>query len=317
MQSIGTRFFALATAAALIMLAVEPSESFVKPRNQPDLKGNQLRGGQVHTFFGNSLRIVARIVNRGRVKTGPFDVRFVLSRDQVGSADDIPLRMLDDGSTIFRHKGIRKNRYGPYFTLHFELPNTRPAGWVGNVFYVIMHTDVHNEVAEAREDNNFGESRQIKRDRLPLRFEESPTDLPVSKLPDLDALSFNITDKRGPFGTPIGVAMTVINTGRTRAGFSRVGFFLSADRKLSDTDIELFPSDGSSTIVPRLAPHQTIDLEYDVATPPFDQLPPRFINRLNRGKTVSLFLVVDADDAVAERSESNNIDTTRVAKFKE
>jgi hypothetical protein len=98
----------------------------------------------------------AQIRNTGSGASGPFQVQWYLSRDSVGSSDDL-LLALGNGATSYAHGGISGQGYGPMFTTTLKLPAAPPAGWSGTQFFVVMKTDSANQVIETNESNNFGQ----------------------------------------------------------------------------------------------------------------------------------------------------------------
>jgi hypothetical protein len=126
-------------------------------QQQPDLGGwwctvpNSAQWGQTLTVQQ------AQIRNVGSGAAGPFQVQWYLSRDSLGSSDDILLPLANGVGIAYSHSGIAGNSYGPLFSVNLQLPGTLPSGWGGANFYVVMKTDSANQVSESNENNNFGQ----------------------------------------------------------------------------------------------------------------------------------------------------------------
>jgi len=98
----------------------------------------------------------AQVRNSGKDASGAFQLQWYLSRDHYGSSDDIPLS-LAGGGTSYAHGSVPAHGYGPLFNTTLVLPDSAPAGWNGEKFYVVMKTDAAAQVNETNELNNFGQ----------------------------------------------------------------------------------------------------------------------------------------------------------------
>lgn len=101
----------------------------------------------------------AQVRNTGNDASGAFQLQWYLSRDHYGSSDDIPLS-LAGGGTSYVHGNVAAHGYGPLFNTTLVLPDSAPAGWNGEKFYVVMKTDATAQVKETNELNNFGQVGQ-------------------------------------------------------------------------------------------------------------------------------------------------------------
>ncbi len=194
-----------------------------------DLQGLGLFVTQNSAQWGQTINVdTAVIKNAGTGASGAFQVEWYLSRDAIGSADDIRL-MRTDGSSSYRQTGIGAGANGGNFNVALQLPINLPTGWSGTSFYVVMKTDSANQVAESNENNNFGQ---------------------IGNLYDSDALTVTarqlfpkITVKLGP--------TTIINGQTTPIGFGTV--------EGSNTGLEILftvQNDGGATLNLKLPPNK-------------------------------------------------------------
>ncbi|MEO8496427.1 MAG: peptidoglycan DD-metalloendopeptidase family protein [Planctomycetota bacterium] len=101
----------------------------------------------------------AQVRNAGSSASGSFQLQWYLSPDHYGSNDEF-LLPLAGGGTSYVHGSVAANGYGPLFNTTLVLPNSLPAGWSGEKFYVVMKTDAAAQVVETNELNNFGQVGQ-------------------------------------------------------------------------------------------------------------------------------------------------------------
>ncbi|HJZ54789.1 MAG TPA: CARDB domain-containing protein [Gemmataceae bacterium] len=87
---------------------------------------------------------------------GAYQVRWFLSQDTVGSADDIPLP-LSNGSAGLTRPGLPALCIDSLGSVAVRFPPAKPAGWTGTLFHIIMMVDAANHIAESNENNNFGQ----------------------------------------------------------------------------------------------------------------------------------------------------------------
>src|SRR5437016_4894937 len=92
-----------------------------------DLSGSSL-GAPSQAQFGQAIALQAQIRNTGTASSGAFQVQWFLSRDNVGSSDDILLH-LTNGATSSSQSSITGNHSGSTFTVNLQLPGSVPAGF--------------------------------------------------------------------------------------------------------------------------------------------------------------------------------------------
>lgn len=120
-----------------------------------DLKGIYTQATDV-AQWGQSISVTSRIRNAGNTGAGAFQVQWYLSRDGIGSSDDVLLYQTGGGASYY-HPRIAGARNGNYMTVNLQLPDVQPSGWSGSNFYTIMKTDSARQVRETNESNNFGQ----------------------------------------------------------------------------------------------------------------------------------------------------------------
>lgn len=86
-----------------------------------------------------------QVQNAGPGAAGAFQLQWYLSRDQLGSNDDILLTQAN-GASSYSHAGIAAGGFGPNFSVTLRLPSALPGGWSGTSFYVVMKSDSANQV---------------------------------------------------------------------------------------------------------------------------------------------------------------------------
>jgi serine protease len=116
--------------------------------------------------WGGVVTMDSQVHNGGSAASGGFNVEWYLSKDAVGSSDDILLSRVG-GGTSYAHSGIAAGVNGSRFNVDLQLPQALPAGFTGETFHIIMKTDSANQIAEANEANNFGQIGQnFDRDQI-------------------------------------------------------------------------------------------------------------------------------------------------------
>lgn len=115
--------------------------------------------------WGDTIAVSSQVARGSVASAAPFRVEWYLSRDGVGSADDVRLP-LTNGQTGWNHPRIDATAArGPVMQPTLRLPS-RPQGWTGESFYVITKTDSAGSVSELNENNNFGTQNGADRDIL-------------------------------------------------------------------------------------------------------------------------------------------------------
>lgn len=119
--------------------------------------------------WGGVITMDSQVYNSGQVASGAFNVSWYLSKDAVGSSDDILLNRVSSnafkthaaitGGTTYAHPSIAAGAHGSRFNVELQLP-ALPAGFTGDTFHIIMKTDASGQVVENNELNNFGQIGQ-------------------------------------------------------------------------------------------------------------------------------------------------------------
>ncbi len=186
---------------------------------------------------GTEIPVSFTLANRGEKNSGPFRIDITLSRDAVP----------DDSDTIlhtFTNQPLKKKKT---FTdsRNVFLLDTIPAG----DYYVFVLLDVYKENNELLEDNNAGYAALSVQISIPHEEEILPTPSLQEEhgviserigvvQPDLRILSVTAPETAAP-GTEIGVSFSAKNTGNQDARSFKVGFYLSQDTIITDSDFPL------------------------------------------------------------------------------
>ena len=266
----------------------------------PDLYGAQCSAYYEPVLWGQSLNVVVRIGNAGDQPAGSFHVSWYLSKDRVGSGDDL-LLTVSGGGTRYRHPGIGAGNpgLGRVFDIALGLPAEPPVGWTGTDFYVVMKTDADNEVAESREENNFGAAQQgpIYDSYL----------VKVGTRPELRGE--RLSNGWGPvvWGGEMHVFAQIANEGSLPSSPFQVQWFLSKDAVASADDLLLRQADGGTASYS----HWGVDGSYSGEPCPAPSIGVRLALPATRpagwvGTGFHLIMKTDAADQVAESNEGNN-----------
>ncbi len=125
------------------------------PATAIDLHGQSVLATNAASW-GGAFNIDVQIKHSGNTASGAFNVQWYLSKDAVGSSDDVPLSLAQGGAS-YAHASIAAASSGAKQTISLKLPAATPSGFSGQDFYVIMKTDSAGQVAESNENNNFGQ----------------------------------------------------------------------------------------------------------------------------------------------------------------
>ncbi len=196
---------------------------------------------------------------------------FYLSRDQTLSPDD----------QYLRGQGVDVDQTGNSSqTIDLLFPINTPTGF----FYLIGVLDDPNFDEETDEDNNI----RVSSVRLLVTEDQQ-------NQPDLVAGFFDVFDDNSyqPGDLILGDSYTLFNTGTPASGDIQLGYYLSADRTLDNTDVQL-----ASDLF------QPIEILHN--TPQFVS-PTLYIPQNTASGDYYLILSVDDDQEVAESYEDNNI----------
>jgi hypothetical protein len=181
--------------------------------------------------WGQAINVQSQIRRTGPDGAGPFQVQWYLSKDGVGSSDDILLNRTAGDGPSYAHPPIAAgSNYGPDFTVNLQLPPSLPGGWSGENFYVIMKTDSANEVRENNEGNNFGQWDTYDRD--PLRITPYTGSTQFSE--------FSVADASGDE-----TAATVFQGGALRLNYN---LLVSAGSALANLTLEAVRSGSVATL---------------------------------------------------------------------
>jgi hypothetical protein len=181
-------------------LTIDPPGAALPPTPGIDLVGASLTT-TASSLWGQTITVQSQVRNAGNTASGAFSTQWVLSRDTVGSSDDIVLAQTT-GATSRAHTSIAGGATGASFSTTLRLPTALPAGWSGSSFYVIMRSDSASQVTETNENNNFGQAGA-----------------------GLDRAAITITTTAPPAG---GFTITVISTGLTAS--QQAAFTTAANR---------------------------------------------------------------------------------------
>ena len=169
------------------------------------------------------------IKNYGTGAAGSFHVQWYLSKDTVGSADDI-LLPLSGGATSSSIAGLAPGATAGNFSVSLQLPANLPTAWSGSSFYVVMKTDSADEVTESNENNNFGQvGREYDWDSISITANTQYSNL----VPQAVTLS----PDNGLADSDVKVSFTVINNGPVAS------FATTANVRLSTSSTNPSPSD--------------------------------------------------------------------------
>jgi hypothetical protein len=109
------------------------------------------------TSWGQTITVNATVRNSGNATSGGFTEQWYLSRDAVGSSDDILLSRTGGAGTSYNLSGVTAGSSST-LTTTLQLPSALPSGWTGSSFYLVMRTDAAGQVNETNESNNFGQA---------------------------------------------------------------------------------------------------------------------------------------------------------------
>ena len=255
----------------------------------PDLQGALLTG-PVTASWGQSVSVRWQLRNAGPLSAGASRVQWYLSRDGLGSADDVLLSRPAGAGTSYLQSGVAADASSSLYTTPVQLPSAAPLGWTGSSFFVIMKADATNQVVESNESNNFGQMGTSK-DRAPITI----------GLPDLQGATLTAPTTTA-WGQAVSVRWQVRNAGPVPAGEFRVQWYLSRDSVGSADDRILGLAGGVhvSYLLAGLAtgasgPLYTTQLQLP-GSPPSGWT----------GSSFYLIMKVDTTSRVAESNESNN-----------
>ncbi|MDX1963358.1 MAG: CARDB domain-containing protein [Pirellulales bacterium] len=136
-------------------MGIQANSSTPIPTGTRDLSGAVFNAGDLG-YWGQTVNVSAAIKNSGTGASGPFGVQWYLSRDHLGSSDDILLNLSTGGTTVTVNS-LAAGGTSSTINATLQLPGTLPTGFSGTFFYLVMRTDGANTVAETNEANNFGQ----------------------------------------------------------------------------------------------------------------------------------------------------------------
>jgi serine protease len=120
--------------------------------------------------WGGTIAVQSQVYNNSLAATTSFQVQWYLSKDAIGSSDDVRLS-LADGSTSYVHVALGPAAYGLRHNVSLRLPGTAPSGFASGSFYVLMKVDSANQIAETNEGNNFGQVGDfMDRDKIVVNY---------------------------------------------------------------------------------------------------------------------------------------------------
>ncbi len=258
---------------------------------QPDLVGAACTPPEA-AVWGETITVQARAANLGAGASDRFRIQWYLSRDTLGSGDDVALALADGTGTYTSHGGLGAGSVGALFTVALDLPAAPPAGWTGTGFYLLMKTDAANQVVESNEANNFGQ-RGDGYDRAPLTLGDAAADLKGVEC---------VSPGTGTWGGSVPLTCRVQNAGTAGTGQFLVQWYLSTDATGSSDDVLLSLVDGMGSyyLHPTLAAGAS-GLEFTIEL----QLPPEAPAGVV-GTRYYVIMNCDPLNEVEESNEANN-----------
>ncbi|MBN1166479.1 MAG: hypothetical protein JXA44_05030 [Methanospirillaceae archaeon] len=186
---------------------------------------------------GTEMPVTFTLANRGEKNSGPFRIDITLSEDAVPDDSDSVLH-------TFTNQPLKTKET---FTdsRNVYILDTISAG----DYYVFVLADTYREYTESEEDNNAGYAAFSVQISIPHEEEILPTPVPQEEhgviserigviQPDLMVLSVTAPKTAAP-GTDIEVSFSAKNTGTQGTGSFKVGFYLSQDTIITDSDFPL------------------------------------------------------------------------------
>ncbi len=119
-----------------------------------DLSGSQLSASNA-SGWGKTITVQAQVQNTGNTDSDTFLVRWYVSRDPTGATGKIALYLTDVDRASVRLDNLAAGQTET-INVTLQLPS-KPSGWDGSSFYLVMGTDVGSEVTETNENNNLGQ----------------------------------------------------------------------------------------------------------------------------------------------------------------
>ncbi|HJZ54175.1 MAG TPA: CARDB domain-containing protein, partial [Gemmataceae bacterium] len=172
-----------------------------------------------------------------------------------------------------------------------RFPPARPAGWTGNTFHIIMKVDAGDQIAEANENNNFGQMGE--------GIDQHVVTIPDP--PELHSTALSTVTPTRTWGQAIAISSTIQNTGGPTSGFY-TSWYLSPDPVGSADDIPLpigSPTGGTTAYAINLQPMATGTFTPTLYLPA--ARPAGWT-----GTTFYLITKTDSLNQVAESNEDNN-----------
>jgi len=245
--------------------------------------------------WGGIVTVETEVENSGPDASGAFEIAWSLSESPTGGAGDV-LLPLADGAMQLLTDGVAGGMRSGAFQANLRLPASRPAGFVGDAFYVIPKIDATNAVAETNESNNSRTGIEwISFERLQV----------VESGANLRAAGQSVAVSRRRWGETVDLNLTVENAGPLSSGDVDVAWYLSADAVGSSDDVLLELTDGSTRV--RFA-GLTADSYSDELTVRLTL--PAVQPAGWSGVAAWVIAKVDASDEVVESDESDNFGQT-------
>jgi subtilase family serine protease len=203
-----------------------------------DLKPAGMLVRQKSATWGGTVAVETVVENGGPDAGGPFEIGWYLSKSPTGGTDDM-LLPLADGAMYRTTDGVEGGMRSGTFQTELQLPASRPAGFAGDMFYVVPKIDATNTVAESNESNNSRTGvAWVSFDEL--RVTESGV--------NLRAAGQSSTTVLQEWGDTVELAFTVENAGSMSSGEFDVAWYFSADAIGSPDDIPLILTDGGARV---------------------------------------------------------------------
>ncbi len=219
--------------------------------------------------WGEELDVPLTITNTGDKEAAPFNVKVVLSRNNVFDTNDVYLTEWSVGSLSSEEGANSKT-----LDLHVWLPDYLTLA-DGN-FYLLARVDDFNNVNETDETNNLVVSNALA----------------ITGLPQLSGYLVSVPDTAN-YGQTITVSDTVQNYSRSSAGEFEVRYYLSQDWEYQDGVDELLGSRVITSLAGQATNSGTVSLELTQPAGFPDEGP------------FHIVMVIDEDNQVAEKYEDS------------
>ncbi|RNI32031.1 T9SS C-terminal target domain-containing protein [Rufibacter immobilis] len=218
---------------------------------------------------GSGLYVEGSIYNQGNIASTSSSVGFYLSTNSTYDASDVFIGSYS-GSAI-----------SPSYTTGFSSSITIPSNTTPGTYYIVFVADYLNSVTESNETNNT----------LSRQFTVTSPSI------DLIVQSSYLSSSTLSPGNTVAASCYVYNQGNTAASSSNVGFYLSTNTTLDNSDTFIGSSSGSS-LAAGSSSYRSVNLT------------------IPSGTAVGSYYILFAADylnSVTETNESNNVNSLAIS----